>query len=647
MLGSSFGYRVLSLGVIASLLTPAFAQEQSPGQDKPIPEVADMAIPKAPSIEELEAMPAPPPSEPDLAEYDPSAPPPPPVELSAKLAEIRSFARELPGHWTWLSREYNLRKEACEARHLWDDDSVEDYRTDQATWMPAKVKVLADPNTAFVAKYMAIRQAKASIRMNTYIFDAKHSDTTKTLMYEMGEAIKRGVDVSLTIDSAGSGLGTFDLSAPFHGDVKSLLAAPRGFNKYKGRPAQVHVVIFKPTLKFKNLVSYLLAKLAGKKDPTSIDANRRSHDKILLVDAEMPEYSVAVVGGRNWSDHYFGIPGKLKVDSNTYEDMEVVVRDNPYKSAGARLADTVGAHHRRLLCHKGNRWLWSSSDQLDQYRKSRDEVLGTPEVQLLLSSMGSKTDANAYINDLSKFEDADVRWLNEIHNIRRPIYQALQDPDREAPKTDNANEIVQNSLSTFAAAKKRVAIVTPYLYLSTSERARLIGWARADKNRELHIVSNSKATSDNAPAQVIVDRDVGPDFKKFTDSLGRYRGTPRAGFFEFGKTDGDLFVKDSTKYYGKLHAKYWTVDGLYSFVGTHNFDPRSRYLNSEVGFLIRSPKIAGELDKSISATIDRSELFGTPAWLDLANHPILEGKRKVERLIESVFDICTSCKSPI
>ncbi|HUP56753.1 MAG TPA: phospholipase D-like domain-containing protein, partial [Bdellovibrionota bacterium] len=190
-------------------------------------------------------------------------------------------------------------------------------------------------------------------------------------------------------------------------------------------------------------------------------------------------------------------------------------------------------------------------------------------------------------------------------------------------------------------------IVTPYLYLSTSERARLVAWAKADPKRTLHIVSNSKATSDNAPAQVIVDRDVGPDFKKLTDSLGRYRGTPRAGFFEFGRLDGDLFVEKSNVYYGKLHAKYWTVDELYSFVGTHNFDPRSRYLNSEIGFLIRSDKVAKELDKTIQSTIDRSYLFDTKDWRDLANHPILEGKRKVERLIESVFDICTSCKSPI
>lgn len=41
-----------------------------------------------------------------------------------------------------------------------------------------------------------------------------------------------------------------------------------------------------------------------------------------------------------------------------------------------------------------------------------------------------------------------------------------------------------------------------------------------------------------------------------------------------------------------LHAKTFSVDGQRLFVGSFNFDPRSMHLNTELGFVIESPKMA-------------------------------------------------------
>jgi putative cardiolipin synthase len=46
-----------------------------------------------------------------------------------------------------------------------------------------------------------------------------------------------------------------------------------------------------------------------------------------------------------------------------------------------------------------------------------------------------------------------------------------------------------------------------------------------------------------------------------------------------------------------LHAKTFTVDEARVFVGSFNFDPRSARLNTELGFVIDSPALAGQIAK--------------------------------------------------
>jgi putative cardiolipin synthase len=44
-----------------------------------------------------------------------------------------------------------------------------------------------------------------------------------------------------------------------------------------------------------------------------------------------------------------------------------------------------------------------------------------------------------------------------------------------------------------------------------------------------------------------------------------------------------------------LHAKTFTVDRERLFIGSFNLDPRSVALNTELGFLIESPALAGQV----------------------------------------------------
>ncbi|MGR3662413.1 MAG: phospholipase D-like domain-containing protein, partial [Paracoccaceae bacterium] len=71
-----------------------------------------------------------------------------------------------------------------------------------------------------------------------------------------------------------------------------------------------------------------------------------------------------------------------------------------------------------------------------------------------------------------------------------------------------------------------------------------------------------------------------------------------------------------------LHAKTFTLDGERIFIGSFNFDPRSAMLNSEMGLLIESPKIAslltGYFDKGLDQTAYQviREQDGGTVWVE-------------------------------
>jgi putative cardiolipin synthase len=52
-----------------------------------------------------------------------------------------------------------------------------------------------------------------------------------------------------------------------------------------------------------------------------------------------------------------------------------------------------------------------------------------------------------------------------------------------------------------------------------------------------------------------------------------------------------------------LHAKTFSVDSSRIFVGSFNFDPRSRNLNTELGFVIDSPVLAQQIEAAFKTSI--------------------------------------------
>ena len=133
------------------------------------------------------------------------------------------------------------------------------------------------------------------------------------------------------------------------------------------------------------------------------------------------------------------------------------------------------------------------------------------------------------------------------------------------------------------AAKYDLLIVSPY-FVPTQKGSDLLGnIARNGKN--VTVLTNSLAATDVAA--------VHAGYAKYRKDL------LAAGvkLFEL-KPDATVTTEDHGGITGSsgasLHAKTFAVDGQTLFVGSFNMDPRSAALNTEMGFLIESPKLAGE-----------------------------------------------------
>jgi putative cardiolipin synthase len=56
----------------------------------------------------------------------------------------------------------------------------------------------------------------------------------------------------------------------------------------------------------------------------------------------------------------------------------------------------------------------------------------------------------------------------------------------------------------------------------------------------------------------------------------------------------DSFVRGTHEAIGALHTKGFIVDRKELFIGSFNWDPRSAYINTELGVILESPELASD-----------------------------------------------------
>jgi len=143
--------------------------------------------------------------------------------------------------------------------------------------------------------------------------------------------------------------------------------------------------------------------------------------------------------------------------------------------------------------------------------------------------------------------------------------------------------MTQTVIRTASTVQSELLMVTPY-FVPTDGEAQLLKDLR-QRNIRVRVVTNSLESATDLAAQAGYLRSrvallrEGVELYEIRSQLGTTRGS--------GQT---VAVSRYGTY--SLHAKLFVFDRQKLFIGSMNFDQRSRHLNTEIGVIIDSPELA-------------------------------------------------------
>jgi phosphatidylserine/phosphatidylglycerophosphate/cardiolipin synthase-like enzyme len=508
--------------------------------------------------------------------------------------------------------------------------------------LQARGKILGTSHEAaldsLAAKLWMIENADHTIDMVYYIY--KNDLIGQALMGALCNAVARGVDIRFMVDSTGS------IAMP-RATLRSLAtcADRAGFirtadGRISTRRARLQVAVFSP-------ISKLVA-----------NANRRSHDKLIVVDGSFPDKAAAMTGGRNISVDYYGIDQDGSVNEDTYRDAEILLRDGP---AGEPSLPGMGklteSYVTVLFLFEDNTRLIPIPGERAQARYRRDRAAAQASLKRLKALPLLQAHLEGMPHYMNQgFEQADTLLAHELGNLTdtNVVYRATENI------SSNPNSImyVLRQIAETWPGERQSRYVSPYLFLARyedrdgnlllDEAENTLKWLEEHPGASIEIVTNSILTSDNFSAQSIIDMETAPRLlldpetreawlaaKEEGESIPELVRSerwlqqvnhPRILIYQTGKSDSAL-LPGGTVHYGKMHAKYLVEDDI-GFVGTSNFDYRSRLFNNEMGYFFRSRGLADELHREFEELKANSYLWGTPEWFEMRRQVMKLGGMK-------------------
>lgn len=361
-----------------------------------------------------------------------------------------------------------------------------------------------------------------------------HRDLTGVLVLErLRAAADRGVAVRLLLDDNG---------------ISGLDAILSELNAHEN----IAVRLYNPFgLRRPRLVNYLF---------DFVRLNRRMHGKSLTVDG-----ALTITGGRNVGDEYFDTG-----DEPAFFDLDVI-------AAGA-VATEIARHFAEF---------WTSRSA---YRVER-VIAGSPEQHGALDrALAELTDTDQhrrYARELADHSEARALAAGELD--LRPVAASLifDAPDKTLGSVLAGHLMVDELADILAKVEHRLDLVSPYFVPGKRGMAAFLQLAR--RGVRLRVLTNSLAANDVAL--------VHAGYRKYRRRLLEggielYELKPQASPPARRADAGALGSSGSS-----LHAKTFSADGRTVFVGSFNFDPRSVWLNTELGLVIESEEIARDLSR--------------------------------------------------
>jgi phosphatidylserine/phosphatidylglycerophosphate/cardiolipin synthase-like enzyme len=487
---------------------------------------------------------------------------------------------------------------------------------------PAAMRIIGssydDSVRSLAAKIWLIDHAEYSVDVGYYIF--KRDLVGYAILGALCDAVQRGVDVRVMVDSLGS-------IHWLHSELKALenCAIDGGFIKnaqgeITTTKARAQVVVF-------NAISKVF-----------VNYNRRSHDKLLVIDGAHTDKAWVMTGGRNISLAYYGLKADGSPDPTAYKDLEILIRPQAGVSQDQSVGMVSEVYFSLLFSHKRNKRLSTGLAYRGQIEKSRDSLAALramPDFKAAYEQMP------AY---LAEFRNGNVRLAHELGNlISTNVVDAYDENIKHNP---NSIMSILEHANEEGTDQGVIRVVSPYLFIARYKRKdgtvyydgqqEIQRWLNEHPENRLEIITNSVITSDNFFTQAVIDMDTAPRLLLTPEMMAQWRqekledselnpdlveseqwqqliNNPRIKIYQTGRGDSVLLGGDT--HYGKLHAKFIIIDPHFGFVGTSNFDYRSRLYNNEMGFFFESEALMEDLLREFEALKAQSYLWGSPEWL--------------------------------
>ena len=410
--------------------------------------------------------------------------------------------------------------------------------------------VLNDPLEALAARLHLIDRAEKTLDLQYYIWD---NDKIGALaLHSIINAANRGVKVRLLIDdnNAKKMEGIF-LALDQHENIDVKLYNPYRFRHYRAMDM---------VLDLKRI-------------------NRRMHNKSFIVDNQL-----ALIGGRNMSNQYYNVS-----DSYQFADVDVIL---------------AGSATDEIIHSFDEYWNDDYAYSVKQLVNPRHYTLRYEGLKQQLDEHYREVTVQNYLN-LAYRSQAFERWLNEKIKFDWVSAEVVKDsPSKIKSKASKEEHLNFQLLNRLEQPEHSVDIISAYFVPEEKGAEKLGELAKSGVN--VRVLTNSFRANDVPVVHAfysnyrkdLLQNDVKLyEFLYAPDQKNLYENTE-----ELSK-QAKVKMKGLSR--SSLHAKLMAIDEKQVFIGSFNFDPRSSYLNTEIGVLLNSPKLARGVHKTMDANLSK------------------------------------------
>lgn len=322
-------------------------------------------------------------------------------------------------------------------------------------------------------------------------------------------------------------------------------------------------------------------------------ANRRMHNKSFTVDNQ-----IAVVGGRNIAEEYFQLD-----TTGEFIDFDMLTAGPIVQDISASF-DAYWNHELAIPMNV----FYDDYDvtELDELRRKL-----TAEMQESGESIYGEAIHTELLNNI--FTGSVEPYIADARTI-------VDNPQKLLENVSQEQQIVASAIGdALGKAEKEILIFTPY-FVPAEFGLELIESITA-KGVRIVLVTNSLATNNHTSVHSAY-----ASHRKRVLQAGVELWEARADAAKVVLDDGSKKFEQLT-----LHTKGIIIDRRYTFVGSLNLDPRSIDINTEMGVMIDSEDLAGDLadvaEKNIPEMAYRLKLDDKN---NITWHASIDGQQVVE-----------------